>query len=144
MRKLTVLYRLLKRTGASKILFSYVLYVLAASLVVFLVDPNINSYADALWYNYAVISTIGFGDIVASALITKILSLTVTIYSTIIIAIITGIIVNYYNQILELQKKDTLTAFMVQLEHLPDCSKEELAELSDRVRQFNTNNNIKK
>ncbi len=48
----------------------------------------------------------------------------------------TGIIVNFYNEILELRRKETLSAFLDRLEQLPNLSHEELVELSARVQKF--------
>lgn len=99
-------------------------------------DPGINSFGDALWYLYAVISTAGFGDIVASGLISRIISVLVTVYSVIVIAVITGVIVNYYTQIVEAKNKETLSRFLDRLEQLPELDREELEELSEKVKRF--------
>lgn len=52
-----------------------------------------------------------------------------TIYSILIAAITTGVVVNYYNQIIQLQQKETLTAFLHKLERLPGFSTKELEDL---------------
>mgnify|MGYP007102026127 FL=1 len=66
----------------------------------------------------------------------RIVSVLVTVYSLIVIAVITGVIVNYYMQMLELKNKETLAAFLDRLEHLPELSDAELAELSEKVKKF--------
>ena len=139
MKRLRVLRNILVRTKTDKILLAYVVFVLVCALMILIVDPAITRYGDALWYCYAVISTAGFGDVVATTLFSKILSLFVTMYSTIVIAIVTGVVVNFYTQIIELQRKETLTAFMDKLEHLETMSKEELKEISAQVKKFNDN-----
>lgn len=139
MKRLRVLRNILVRTKTDKILLVYLAFVLICALLIVIVDPAITSYSDALWYCYAVISTAGFGDIVATTVISKLLSLLVTAYSVIVIAIVTGVVVNFYTQIIELQRKETLTAFMDKLEHLETMSKEELKEISAQVKKFNDN-----
>lgn len=139
MKRLRVLRNILVRTKTDKILIAYVVFVLFSALLIVLFDPAITSYADALWYCYAVISTAGFGDVVATTFVSKILSLLVTMYSTIVIAIVTGVVVNFYTQIIEMQQKETITAFMDKLEHLENMSKEELKEISVKVKKFNDN-----
>lgn len=136
MKNLKTLYRILKQTGALSIFIYYMIFVFVSALLILLVEPEITSYADALWYCYAVISTAGFGDIVVHTFLAKIISVIVTIYSLIVIAILTGIIVNFYNEILELRRKETLSAFLDRLERLPELSHEELVELSERVHRF--------
>ena len=95
-----------------------------------LVEPDINRYGDALWYCYAVISTAGFGDVVAVTFIGKMCSVLLTIYSLFVVAIATGVVVNFYTQMVELQRKETLAMFMDQLERLPELSREELENIS--------------
>ncbi len=136
MKKLRILKSILVRTHTTQILFSFLLFIFADALVILLVEPEINTYDDALWYCYAVISTAGFGDIVVSTLIGKIASVLLTVYALVAIAIVTGVIVNYYNQIIQIRQKETLAAFVDKLEHLPELSREELAEMSEKVKRF--------
>ncbi|MEE1313343.1 MAG: hypothetical protein UHS41_06335 [Lachnospiraceae bacterium] len=59
-----------------------------------------------------------------------------TVYSLLVIAIVTGVVVNYYNQIIQIQQKETLASFLHRLEHLPELSKEELEEISQKIKNF--------
>ena len=101
-----------------------------------LVEPDINRYGDALWYCYAVISTAGFGDVVAVTFIGK----NVFRSSDDLFAFCSchchRVVVNFYTQMVELQRKETLAMFMDQLERLPELSREELENISRKVRQF--------
>lgn len=142
MKRLHVLKSILVRTHVSKILLSYIGFVLIAALLIQLIEPNINRYGDALWYCYAVISTAGFGDVVVTTFIAKAISVLVTIYSIVIIALVTGVIVNYYNQLIQIRQKETLAAFADRLQRLPELSKEELAEMSANAKKFFQDNNM--
>lgn len=136
MKKLRILKKILVRTHAHKILFGFVLFILAVALILTLREPGIHNYCDALWYCYAVISTTGFGDIVVVTFIGKALSILLTIYSILVIAIVTGVVVNYYNQIIKLQQEATVTSYINKLEHLPELSKTELEEISQKIAKF--------
>ncbi len=139
MKRLRILRNILVRTKTDKILLAYLVFVLCSAVLIVLFDPEISSYGDALWYLYAVISTAGFGDVVVTTLFSKIVSVLVTVYSILVIAIVTGVVVNFYTEITELQKKETLTAFMDKLERLDTMSQEELKEISSQVKKFNDN-----
>lgn len=139
MKKLRILRNILVRTKTNRILIAYLVFVLFSALLILLFDPSITRYGDALWYCYAVISTAGFGDVVVTTMFSKVVSVLVTAYSTIVIAIVTGVVVNFYTEITELQRKETLTAFMDKLERLDSLSKEELTEISSQVKRFNDN-----
>ena len=65
MKKLKLLWMILKRTKATQILSGYIVFLFVSAAIIQLVEPDINRYGDALWYCYAVLSTAGFGDIVA-------------------------------------------------------------------------------
>ncbi len=130
------LIRILKMTKADRILYSYLLFVLISALLILVFEPDIKTYPDALWYCYAVISTTGFGDIVVHTVFAKLISVIITIYSLIVIAIITGVFVSYYDEILKANRRETITAFLDELERLPELSPKELEDLSSRVRSF--------
>ena len=136
MKKLKVLKLILKRTKADRILFGFIMFLFIIAGIIQLAEPDINRYGDALWYCYAVISTAGFGDLVAVTFIGKTASVLLTVYSIFVIAIVTGVVVNFYGQIVEMQQKETLTMLMDKLEHLPELSQEELQTISDKVKKF--------
>ena len=121
MKKLKLLWMILKRTKATQILSGYIVFLFVSAAIIQLVEPDINRYGDALWYCYAVLSTAGFGDIVAI---------------TFVVAIVTGVVVNYYGQIVEMQRRETAMMFLDKLERLPELSKEELEDISKRVKKF--------
>lgn len=136
MKKLRMLWGILRHTHADRILLGFVLFLLADAAIIQIVEPDINRYGDALWYCYAVISTAGFGDIVAVTFIGKTCSVFLTIYTLFVVAIVTGVVVNFYTQLVELQRKETLAAFMDKLERLPELSKDELETISRNIKRY--------
>ena len=136
MKKLRIIKNLLVQTKASKILLTYLFFLLFDALIIQAAEPSITTYRDALWYCYEVISTTGFGDINMTTAIGKIMSVLITVYSLLVISVVTGIIVNYYNQIIQLRQKDTLVAFLDKIERLPELSPDELEEISKNVSRF--------
>ena len=133
---LHIFLSILRNTHTYKILIGYVVYVFLTAFLILITDESIDNYGDALWYCYAVLSTAGFGDVVVTGFLPKILSVILTIYSAIVIAIVTGAIVNLYSQITEETNKETLNAFLDQLENLPELNRHELSELSKRIQSF--------
>ena len=136
MKKLRILGEILRRTHANKILLGFVVFLLVDALLIMLVEPEINHYGDSIWYCYVALATIGFGDIVAKTFVGRALTILLSLYATLVIAIITGVVVNYSMQIIQLRQKETLSHLMDRLEHLPEMSKEELQEISDKVKHF--------
>ncbi len=142
MKKLRILKNILRDTHSDKILFGYLSFILIDALIIWIAEPSIERYADALWYCYEVISTTGFGEIVAVTLIGRISSVLLTAYSLIIIAIVTGVVTNFYIQITQLRQKDTVISFLDRLEKLPQLSEEELKSLSEEAKAFRERKNI--
>ncbi|MBP7479734.1 MAG: two pore domain potassium channel family protein [Spirochaetaceae bacterium] len=96
----------------------------------------INNYRDALWYCYAVFSTAGFGDLVAVTVIGRILSILLTVYTILIVAIVTGVVVAFYNEVVSIQYKASKAEVIDKLENLEKLTTEELAELSEKIRKI--------
>ena len=79
---------------------------MAASLILMMIgEPQITNFGDGLWYCFAVVTTIGFGDIAAQTLIGRIVTVVLGLYGLIVVALITSIIVNFYNE--TVGKKDS-------------------------------------
>lgn len=136
MKKLRILKAVLKKTHADKIVVGFVVFLLICAFIILLVEPDITKYTDALWYCYAVFSTIGFGDIVATAFITKVLSVLITVYALFAVAVVTGVVVSFYNGCVEQQFKETKSAFLDKLQRLPELSKEELEEIAEKAKKW--------
>ena len=136
MKKLKILKRILKQTGADKMLLSFLGVILLSAFLIWIWEPEIHTLGDAVWYCYAVITTIGFGDILVHTPVARIVSIVLSVYAILIIAIITGVVVNFYIHLVEMRNKDTLTRFLDRLEHLPELEKEELEEISEAVKKF--------
>lgn len=136
MKKLRVLRAVLKKTKADKIILGFVMFLLVCAFIILLVEPDITRYIDALWYCYAVFSTTGFGDIVATTFITKVLSVLITVYTLFAVAVVTGVVVSFYNGCVESQFKESKTVFLDKLQRLPQLSKEELEEIAEKAKKW--------
>ena len=72
--------------------------IIACSLVFMFFEDSINSFTDGLWYSFAVVTTIGFGDFTAITPVGRIATVLLGIYGIIVVAVITSIVVNFYNE----------------------------------------------
>ena len=96
--KIRVLFRIILSTFSLEILFRLLIIIVTFSLVFVSIEDNITSFPDALWYCFAVVTTIGFGDIVAVTPIGRVLTVILGLYGLVVVAVITSIIVNFYNE----------------------------------------------
>lgn len=137
MKKTRLIKIILKRTGALKFLTTYIIIFAGVSIGVWIVEPNIKTPIDSVWYCFSVATTIGFGDITDVTILGRAMSIFLSICSILIIAVVPGIITSYYIESTKLKEKESIAKFLDDLEHLPELSKEDLQSLSEKVKKFN-------
>ena len=129
------LWLVLKRTHFFESLAVYLLVFFAFAFIIYRREAVFETYGDSLWYCFELVTTVGFGELVAVTRIGRILSILLSVYSIGMIAIITSTVVTYH-QVKIKSQEDTITLFIYKLERLPELSKEELADISERIRRL--------
>ncbi len=136
MKKQRLIWNILKRTGAIHLLWGYAVLFLAISVLILWAEPGIHRFRDSVWYCFSVMTTIGFGDITAVTIPGRVLSIVLSLYSILLIAVVPGVLTSYYVELIHLRSNESAEHFLYELEHLPELSREELADLSERVKKF--------
>ena len=101
---LRVLRKIIRKTFAAEILFGLILLIVSFSYVFWVMESGLPTYFDAVWYCFSIVTTIGLGDVTVLSPYTRALSIILGIYGIIVVALITSIIVNFYNEVKD--KKD--------------------------------------
>ena len=98
--RLDLLREIVQKTYAAEIIFGLLLLIASFSFVLRYTDRAAfgGEYTNALWYCFAVVTTIGFGDMTATSAIGRILTVILGVYGIIVVALITSIIVNFYGE----------------------------------------------
>lgn len=96
--KLRTMTKIIRKTYAVEVLYGMFVLIIASSFIFYIFEEDIATYGDALWYSFAVVTTIGFGDLKVTGTISRILSVLLGIYGLIVVAVLTSIIVNFYNE----------------------------------------------
>ena len=92
---MATLKKIVRKTYAAEILFGIVLLIVAFSLVLPYIEEGIPTFTDGLWYCFAIVTTIGFGDFSAVTPVGRLLSVILGLYGISVVALITSIIVNF-------------------------------------------------
>ena len=96
--RLDTLKEIVRKTYAVEIISGLLVMIVAFSNVLTFTDDAFSSYGDALWYCFAIVTTIGFGDLTPSTALGRMLSVILGIYGIVVVALITSIIVNFYGE----------------------------------------------
>ena len=105
--QLDILMKIIRRTYALEIIFGLVMLIATFSYVFTFVERNtVKNYWDGLWYCFAIVTTIGFGDISATSIVGRGLSVILGIYGIVVVSMVTSIIINFYNEMKEIQEKE--------------------------------------
>ena len=102
--KVGMLMDIIRQTYAAEIIGGLLLLIFVFSFMLMIFENNIKNYGDGLWYCFAIVTTIGFGDIAATSLIGRIMSVILGVYGIVVVALITSIIVAFYGEM----KKDVI------------------------------------
>ena len=99
LEKVKLLLNILIKTHTIDVIICLVAFVIAFSFILPRVEGTITNFWDAMWYCFTVITTIGFGDFAATSAVGRILTVILGIYGIVVVAIITSVIVNFYNEV---------------------------------------------
>lgn len=135
MKKLKRLWKILKITNVDKMLIGFLLFILAISFAFLAAEPEVKTYGDTLWYAFSIITTIGFGDFYAVTVVGRICTVVLGLYGILIVALIPGVVVSYYLEFIQSKMDDTTGVFLEKLENLDQLSKEELRDISDKIKK---------
>ncbi len=97
--RLKLLLKIVRKTYVGEITFALLTMIIASSLILSYLEPSMENLGDAFWYCFAVVTTIGFGDFAAVTWVGRILTVILGLFGIILVAVITSIIVNFYNEI---------------------------------------------
>ena len=104
--RIDVLRKIIRKTYAAEIIFGLLILIFAFSYVLMRLEEGMVTFPDALWYCFAIVTTIGFGDIAAVTPLGRILSVILGVYGIIVVALITSIIVNFYGEMTKPEPKE--------------------------------------
>ena len=99
LEKIKLLLNILVKTHTFDIIICLFAFMIAFSFILPRFEPQITTFWDDMWYCFTVITTIGFGDFVAVTIVGRLLTVILGIYGIVVVAILTSVIVNFYNEV---------------------------------------------
>ena len=123
--KLNIIQKIIKKSLVNEIIMGLLILVVLCSVYFTIVEPNITSYVDALWYSFAVITTIGFGDVYVTTTFGRILSVILGISGIVVVALFTSFIVNFYNELNRKREERTLQKLIEKAKELEELEEKD-------------------
>ena len=134
MRKIKLIWKILKKMSVDKVIITFLILMIISAFLLTKFESQIDNILEGIWYCFVSFTTIGFGDIVATTLIGRVITIIIALYGMFIVSLITSVLINYYQEINKIKVKESVEQFMDKLEKLPELSKEELKLISEKVK----------
>ncbi|EJN93467.1 potassium channel family protein [Streptococcus ratti] len=103
-----ILWHIIKVTHFTKFILSFLCYLFIAAVILLFTEPAIKNFSDSIWYCFVSSTTLGYGDIVVTTAIGRIVSIILALYGLLFFGCLSGIVVTYYMEVNKnlLQKDD--------------------------------------
>lgn len=131
-----LIWKIMKMNHMEGVLITYLIWILAACFILMFTEPDIRTFGDAVWYCFALVTSTGFGDLNAVTPVGRTVSVILGIYSIFVIALLTAVVIDFYQEKLRIRQNESVLLFLDKMEHLPELSREELADMSERVKKI--------
>lgn len=136
MRNIRLFWIVVRRCHFEKFLFWFIISYFLVSIIIRFHEPGINSFGDALWYSFVSCTTIGFGDFTSVTTLGRVLTIYLTIYEIVLIALLSGVIVSHYLEVIRRREQEAAVIFLDKLEHLTELSYDELLDIQTKARML--------
>ena len=131
-----MLWRVIRRLRFDKILLVFLFVYCIVALVIYWIEPGIDKVGDAFWYTFVACTSIGFGDVVVSTGLARVLTVIITINELFIVSLFSGVIVSYYLELIRRKENEMVAKVVDKLEHVSELSEEELKEIEASAKKL--------
>ncbi|NQL66834.1 two pore domain potassium channel family protein [Streptococcus suis] len=97
--RLRIIWHILRVTGFSTFLTSFFSFIFLAAGLLLWLEPDFTSYGDSLWYSFVTATTVGYGDLLVTTTLGRIISIILAIYGILFLGSLSGIVVSYYTEV---------------------------------------------
>ncbi len=129
-------WEMIQITGGDKLFGSFCLFFVIDCVLIYWAEPEAFShhFGNALWFGFAIATSIGFGDYTVSTALARFLTSALGIYGAIMVAYIPGLVGSYYLQNMSLRRSHLLEKYKEPLSRVKTMSQEERHQLVQAIR----------
>lgn len=97
--RLRIIWHILKVTGFTTFLTSFISFILIAAGLLVWLEPAFTNYSDSLWYSFVTATTVGYGDLLVTTALGRVISIVLAIYGILFLGSLSGLVVSYYTEV---------------------------------------------
>lgn len=135
-----LLRQVLRDTRFAQFTLVFFLAFFLCSLVLWLTGDSGETFFDGIWFSFQVVSTIGFGDVVTTHILARIIAMILSVISIFYLAIITGVVVNFFNQAIRIRQQNSIENYALRLEYLkgrvPENTSKRIAQIIEKLHRL--------
>lgn len=135
-RSFRLFWLIIKHLNLTRFFAVFVGWYVISSVLLWVLDPSIQTLGDGFWFAFILVTTIGFGDYTVAAWPARIVAVLLGLYGDLVIIFLTGTVTSWFYEKYEEIRGLSLARFMDQLEHLDQLSDDELDEVAQTAKKL--------
>ncbi|MBO8172408.1 MAG: potassium channel family protein [Bacillaceae bacterium] len=123
--------KVLNTNGLYKMLLFTTLIVFGGSIAIYILEPGIETWEDALWWSIVTTTTVGYGDISPETGPGRLVATVLMLVGIGTLGMVTGTIATYFLSEKEDEKPEAIKHIRAQLDRFDELTEEELEGLTE-------------
>ncbi len=132
-KQLKILRKILKFTNLDKALGTLIVLLITSSVIIWKVEDNVTTIFDGFWWAMTTVTTVGYGDIVITTVVGRIVGMILMAYGILLLTLITGTIVTFASEIMKEDRKKSLKDLKGKIDNIHNLSDDELTSLQKEI-----------
>ncbi len=137
MKNIELFSLIFRQTHMARFLWGFVFFYLISCTLIWILDPSIDTFWNALWFGFMIVTTIGFGDFTVTFWASRIIAALLGTYGILLSGFICGVGATYLFEKVRMGREETVSEMVWQLEHLDSLSDEQIKSLKNRIASSN-------
>lgn len=140
MKNLELFFLIFKQTHMDKFLYGFVIYYIISCLILFWIDPSLETLGDAFWFGFMLITTIGFGDFTVTSVLGRVVAGLLGVYGIVLFGFVCGVGASYLFEKTRIGHNESVSEMIWQLEHLDSLDSDKISALKEKIHQRKSTN----
>lgn len=128
---------ILKQTKTLRFLSAFGIVFIVCTILLRILDPkSLPTYADALWFGFMTVTTIGLGDFTVITLPARLVTVFLGVYGIFATGFICGVGASWLFEKVRERKNESVSYMLYQLEHIDDLDDQQINDLKNSIQKI--------